>query len=171
MRTFQELLPLPNILLKKLFSEFDYSGKNYINVYRFLTGLVWTSYASKIQKINFIFQLFDFDKNGTLTIEEVFLIFVCSSKALSIMSGQADSMPKKHDLKLAAASIFRKADVDDSECLSLQETKQWVESRDAFAYFLDMFEPKGAVFNGVGVYNNFPEIVIDEMNKEPLDTR
>lgn len=115
-RTFQELtIPhFDGVVAKQLFNNFDYKKRGKLHILRFICAMVWTSYASKHQKIHckyrililiqiiVVFNLFDFDLNGTLTIEEMILIFLNTTKALSILTGTESSLPLKGKLQQAA---------------------------------------------------------------------
>ena len=118
-----------------------------------------------------IFRIFDFDLNGNLTIDEMIMIFLNTVKALCILTGTHTDLPKeKHKLVQAGQKIFKQADVDNSDSLSVDEIKHWVESRKVFVEFIERFEPKSKIFYEPWIYQNFPEIKINEMKKEPLNT-
>ena len=131
--------------------------------------MIWTAHADWSQKVHFIFKLFDFDLNGTLTVDEVIQIFITTCKALATFTNTV--VLEKQILFKAASSIFRMADVDHSESLSVEEIKQWVETKPVFMNFLDLYQPKVKVYNNPSIYQNFPMIDVMAFNKEPLETR
>eukprot|EP00347_Sterkiella_histriomuscorum_P002405 403368282 len=118
-----------------------------------------------------IFRIFDFDLNGNLTIDEMILIFLNTVKSLCTLTGTYDLLPKeKHKLVQAGQKIFKQADVDNSDSLSVEEIKHWVESRKVFVEFIERFEPKTKIYYEPWIYQNFPEIKISELRKDPLNT-
>lgn len=81
--------------------------------------------------------MFDFDLNGTLTIDEMILIMLNTIKSLSIMTGTyKDDFPSKSKLIKASKRIFKQVDIDHSESLSVEEIRLWIEKKIPFIDFL-----------------------------------
>jgi len=78
-------------------------------------------------------------------MEEVVQIFITTCKSLAIMTD--GEIKAKQLLFKAATSIFKLADVDHSESLSVEELKSWVEAKPIFMNFLDVFQPKVKICN------------------------
>ncbi len=94
-----------------------------------------------------IFKMFDFDLNGNLTIDEMILIFMNTVKALCAITGTYESLPQEKSILMQAGQrIFKMADADNSDSLSVEEIRQWVESRKVFVEFIEIFEPKHKIY-------------------------
>ncbi len=68
--------------------------------------------------------MFDFDLNGNLTIDEMILIFLNTVKALCVITGTFEQLPiDKRILMQAGHRIFKMADADNSDSLSVDEIR------------------------------------------------
>jgi len=68
---FLEYLSLPGLIGERLFNIFDSSKENYINVTNFVTNLFKIYSSDFLMQLKFIFSMYDFDKDGFITKDDV----------------------------------------------------------------------------------------------------
>ena len=68
---------LPGLLAERLFSVLDTDGDNYLNSKEFLTGLLRFYCSTFDQKIQLVFEIYDFDKDGYITKTDICTLITC----------------------------------------------------------------------------------------------
>ena len=66
-------------------------GGDEINLLEAMILIAMNSGGTLTEKINFVFDLFDFDKSGTLSKEEITILLSCSCRALEHVGGLPES--------------------------------------------------------------------------------
>lgn len=72
--SFQELIEIPMIISNKLFSTFTSFNKTKLTVDKFSSNIYTLLFGDIDDKMSMIFDIFDFDGDGSIIIEDVFLI-------------------------------------------------------------------------------------------------
>ena len=68
---------LPGLLAERLFSVLDTDSDNYLNSKEFLTGLLRFYCSTFDQKIQLVFEIYDFDKDGYITKTDICTLITC----------------------------------------------------------------------------------------------
>ena len=72
--SFQELIEIPMIISNKLFSTFTSYNKNKLTVDKFSSNIYTLLFGDIDDKMSMMFDIFDFDGDGSIIFEDVFLI-------------------------------------------------------------------------------------------------
>ena len=151
--TFTKYYELNGIISDRLFSTFDLNGDNYLDVKEFVSGMTTLFSGYYEQLLKFIFNLYDFDKDGKIKINDVKLIL----EYVPINTNQ----PKKAQLlKYEKAAFIDRIEVQnelstilsnafgENETLNLHNFKKVIKERNSDIFlFLLLFIYEKRPFN------------------------
>ena len=151
--TFTKYYELNGIISDRLFSTFDLNGDNYLDVKEFVSGMTTLFSGYYEQLLKFIFNIYDFDKDGKIKINDVKLIL----EYVSINTNQ----PKKAQLlKYEKAAFIDRIEVQnelstilsnafgENETLNLHNFKKVIKERNSDIFlFLLLFIYEKRPFN------------------------
>ena len=151
--TFTKYYELNGIISDRLFSTFDLNGDNYLDVKEFVSGMTTLFSGYYEQLLKFIFNLYDFEKNGKIKINDVKLIL----EYVPIKTNQ----PKKAQLlKYEKAAFIDRIEVQnelstilsnafgENETLNLHNFKKVIKERNSDIFlFLLLFIYEKRPFN------------------------
>ena len=151
--TFTKYYELNGIISDRLFSTFDLNGDNYLDVKEFVSGMTTLFSGYYEQLLKFIFNLYDFDKDGKIKINDVKLIL----EYVPIKTNQ----PKKAQLlKYEKAEFIDRIEVQnelstilsnafgENETLNLHNFKKVIKERNSDIFlFLLLFIYEKRPFN------------------------
>ena len=151
--TFTKYYELNGIISDRLFSTFDLNGDNYLDVKEFVSGMTTLFSGYYEQLLKFIFNLYDFEKNGKIKINDVKLIL----EYVPIKTNQ----PKKAQLlKYEKAEFIDRIEVQnelstilsnafgENETLNLHNFKKVIKERNSDIFlFLLLFIYEKRPFN------------------------
>ncbi len=99
-----------------------------VDIFQLLAVLVWTAFANRHQKLKctresqpdlVAFAMFDFDRSGSVSLDELVIFFVASCKGIGRLTRAA--MPKKAILQEIATTQFLIYDINNNKLLELDE--------------------------------------------------
>ena len=151
--TFTKYYELNGIISDRLFSTFDLNGDNYLDVKEFVSGMTTLFSGYYEQLLKFIFNIYDFDKDGKIKINDVKLIL----EYVPIKTNQ----PKKAQLlKYEKAEFIDRIEVQnelstilsnafgENETLNLHNFKKVIKERNSDIFlFLLLFIYEKRPFN------------------------
>ena len=151
--TFTKYYELNGIISDRLFSTFDLNGDNYLDVKEFVSGMTTLFSGYYEQLLKFIFNIYDFDKDGKIKINDVKLIL----EYVPIKTNQ----PKKAQLlKYEKAAFIDRIEVQnelstilsnafgENETLNLHNFKKVIKERNSDIFlFLLLFIYEKRPFN------------------------
>ena len=151
--TFTKYYELNGIISDRLFSTFDLNGDNYLDVKEFVSGMTTLFSGYYEQLLKFIFNIYDFDKDGKIKINDVKLIL----EYVPINTNQ----PKKAQLlKYEKAAFIDRIEVQnelstilsnafgENETLNLHNFKKVIKERNSDIFlFLLLFIYEKRPFN------------------------
>lgn len=153
--TFSSYYKLPGIISERLFAVFDTSQNGYLNVVEFLEGMR-TLFSENFEKTsNLIFNLYDFDKDGFISREDIrtVLQYVPLNKAkVSNIEGYKDRVESQEELHQILTKTFESVSNDK---LDFNKFIQVIEHTcsDLFFYILIfLMEKKPFTNSGLSVY-------------------
>ena len=107
-----------------IFEHFDEDGDGVIDQYEFTTGLAFLSHGSLTEKAELIFNLYDFDKSKYISRDELTILMTNSLTALrALAKGPAPSLT---EIESKTKEVFKKADLDGNEKITLDEFTSFV---------------------------------------------
>ena len=75
--SFMDYCQLPGLLAERLFAVFDVDRDRYLSSKEFLTGLLRIYCSQFDQKIKFVFDIYDFDNDHSITKTDITTIISC----------------------------------------------------------------------------------------------
>ena len=75
--SFMDYCQLPGLLGERLFAVFDVDNDGYLSSKEFLTGLLRIYCSQFDQKMKFVFDIYDFDKDQMITKTDITTIITC----------------------------------------------------------------------------------------------
>ncbi|KAF3760203.1 cell wall organization and biogenesis [Cryphonectria parasitica EP155] len=131
----EEFLSLPQIssnpLATRMIAIFDEDGGGNVDFQEFVSGLsAFSSKGNKDQKLEFLFKVYDIDRDGFISNGELFIV-------LKMMVG---SNLKDQQLQQIVDKTIMEADLDKDGKISFDEFKKMVEDTDiSMSMTLDQF--------------------------------
>jgi len=120
-----EALPAAAHTSNMYWRRFDTNNTGIINVVEVISGLAVMSQSTVAQKAEFIFEVNDFNDQGTLSYDElvVLLYLACSSTVL--VSGKG-VFPEEQKIEGIADEAFIFADIDMTSRINSNQFKSWI---------------------------------------------
>ena len=109
----------------RLVKTFDCEAANMVDVLEMLCGLVISCTANIGEKVNKLFDLFDFDSTKKVTYDELFILLFSSLRSMVRVLGKGIE-PEDSDVEKMADEIFLKAEKEPTAHLSKEELVAWV---------------------------------------------
>jgi tRNA A-37 threonylcarbamoyl transferase component Bud32/Ca2+-binding EF-hand superfamily protein len=161
--TFINYLGLPFIISEKIFSLFDKNNQRYITWDDFLEGVTKLYLGTLDETENFIFQMFDFDKDGKIIPEDVRLI-------LTFLSSKQNGIHKTTEEIMELVSQF----FGDSKSMNFKDFVEITENKYSDIYFIMvyfLYENKPYRESSVRLYNFDKSRIVSKLNKYALSCR
>eukprot|EP01095_Lingulamoeba_sp_RSL-Kostka_P014893 TRINITY_DN665_c0_g1_i1.p1 TRINITY_DN665_c0_g1~~TRINITY_DN665_c0_g1_i1.p1 ORF type:complete len:436 (-),score=211.28 TRINITY_DN665_c0_g1_i1:59-1366(-) len=152
---------------KRFFKAFDTDGNGKVEFDEFIVALAIVSRGTTVEKIEFLFHVFDKDHSGTIDKHEMYLMLsktvFAASKALSASTDDGKP-PKSHDdrVKRLIDEIFETADLNNDGILELTEFTMWARTSYEITLLLDKFKGWDIVVKGKQVEISGPTNVKQE---------
>ncbi len=118
-----EFLSLP----VEMYNLFDNKGKGKVYALEIFVVLGMHCCSNIRNKLQFCFQLFDFDGSGTISQTEMVMLCRCLSRGLFAI-GVIDNLHEYQHLEKVATETFNEADTDHNNEVSESEFTQWAIS-------------------------------------------
>ena len=109
----------------RLIKTFDCEAANMVDVLEVLCGLVVSCTANIEQKVNKLFELFDFDGTKKMTYDELFILLFSALRSMVRVLGKGIE-PEDSDVEKMADEIFLKAEKEPTAHLIQEEFVAWV---------------------------------------------
>jgi len=150
------------------FSYFDKKDRRKINVFKFLIGVIWLSFANLKQKILFLTKMFSLRDELQLYLHEVIFLFQYTCRSISKILRV--KMPSKEVLRIAAKKAFMSADIDNNGYLSIDEIELWCTTNYEWKNFLFRFESPKLIPYEKDTFEDFSKIDFRFFISEVLNT-
>lgn len=105
---------MPGIICDRLFSVFDKNKNNYLNSNEFVTGMITLFTESYTNLSKLIFKLYDFDRDGKISKEDVKLV-------LSYIPLKTAAFERKYKLKFEKENFIDKSESQNELQLTLEK--------------------------------------------------
>ncbi|XP_071825640.1 NADPH oxidase 5-like isoform X3 [Apostichopus japonicus] len=105
---------------ERFFAQFDADGSGYISLDELLDGLHLLTKGDPVDKLRFLFKVYDVDGNGSVDREELGTVLK------SCMEESALKLDE-HQLEELSSALFEAADTDGSGTISFEELKEELE--------------------------------------------
>jgi Ca2+-binding EF-hand superfamily protein len=134
---------------ERIFVAFDTDENDLVDALEFLATFSLASGMSLDEKINFVFNCYDFDESGELTMDEMCLSFKSTLTGLCKLSGQP--CPTELELEELAGAAFAAADSDSDNKISRQEFEHFCLRQPETATWLEFFDDLNDTTSGLSV--------------------
>mmetsp|Transcript_58326 Transcript_58326/g.132095 ORF Transcript_58326/g.132095 Transcript_58326/m.132095 type:complete len:228 (+) Transcript_58326:103-786(+) len=104
---------------------FDTNGSGLINAVEFMSGLACMCQASTEEKADFLFELNDFNKLGSLSYDELVVLFYLAAASTVLLSGKG-VLPEEQSMETIADEAFVISDIDLSARIPKESFQTWV---------------------------------------------
>ncbi|KRX05725.1 WD40-repeat-containing domain [Pseudocohnilembus persalinus] len=121
---FRKLMKVNEAETNKIFDCFDMDQTNRIDSYEFICGLALLSQSTLKQKAELIFNLYDFDKNKTITQNELVILIKTTTTALNAMASKPEATIQ--DAESKQKDILEKYDTNKDGTISLKEFQSFI---------------------------------------------
>lgn len=106
----------------------------------FLAGLLAACKGTLYQKIATIFGLFDFDRDRSISVTELVIMFQATCYGLCLLTGH--ERPSARELEIIAQKEFIKYDENSDKKISLRELRTMIKGSAVSKLVLGLFEPE-----------------------------
>jgi microtubule-associated protein-like 6 len=120
------------------FKSLDTDENDLIDALEFLATFAMISGMALDDKVKFMFDCYDFDESGMLTIDEMTLSLKSTIAGLAKLAGQES--PSEQDLETISQSAFKSADLDSDAKISFEEFRIYCISNPEVRSFLDFYD-------------------------------
>lgn len=139
-KVFKQFFPFgdPTDYCHYLFSTFDTDNSKYIDFKEFIIALSLTARGDLLQKLDFSFRLYDFDRDGKIYYKDILAVITAIYK----MVGPMVALPEDEKTPEARAEkLFLLAEKDkDSEFLDFNDMKHLVKKDPSLVNSLNTYE-------------------------------
>jgi Ca2+-binding EF-hand superfamily protein len=123
---------------RQLFRSFDTDDNGLVDALEFLATFALVSGMNVKDKIDFVFDCYDFDESGELTVDEMTLSFKSTLCGLTKMTGE--EQPTETELEAQAATAFLRADQNDNNKISRREFHEFCNTEREVKSWIMMFD-------------------------------
>ncbi|EAR94225.2 HELP domain protein (macronuclear) [Tetrahymena thermophila SB210] len=121
---FGKLMKIPPQEVDRIFEYFDTDSSGRIDSYEFISAIALLSQAPLKRKAELIFNLYDFDKNQTITQNELVILLKTTMSSLNSMCGKEEATIQQAEAK--TKEILSKYDTNKDGSISLKEFQSFV---------------------------------------------
>jgi Ca2+-binding EF-hand superfamily protein len=122
---FLEALPAAAHTSNMYWRRFDSNESGMINIVEFISGLCVMCSAGVGEKVEFIFEINDFNGQGNLSYDELVVLLYLACSATVLISGKG-VFPEEHNVERIADEAFIFADIDMTGRINLKSFKLWI---------------------------------------------
>ena len=108
---------------ESIFRTFDTDENDLVDALEFLASFSMISGMDLVGKVKFMFDCYDFDESGQLTIDEMTLSLKSTITGLAKLTGSEP--PTEQDLETISQDAFRSSDLDSDQKISFEEFLQY----------------------------------------------
>lgn len=117
-----------NAMICRLFRVFDSDNSNTVDFSELASGLSVLSGSSMDDKVRAAFQLYDIDRDGFITQEEMVNYMTSVFKVMYETTDSTKSVSPEELARITANQCFKEADLNGDNQLSFEEFKKWCTS-------------------------------------------
>jgi len=138
LRTFRSIFKLLPSTAKQIFSKFSQEDSK-ICFYEVIAPMVLYGYLNSINKITFLFNLFNFEGEKTISKEEMFLLITALVRG--VYKFTQSHMITVDTLRKVSFAVYASAEYNSFNKLTILELLSWVEVNQDIEKVLTAFEP------------------------------
>jgi hypothetical protein len=124
-RFLKQAIPTAEDAARPFYSKFDTNDARMINVVEVMSGLCIMCQATVIDKIRFLFDMNDFNGQGSLSYDETVVMLYLTATAAVLMSGKG-VVPEESTMESIADEAFVAADIDVSDRIGREGFIGWM---------------------------------------------
>jgi hypothetical protein len=124
-RFLKEAIPTAEDAAVTLYRKFDTNDARMVNVVEVMSGLCIMCQATVIDKARFLFDMHDFNGQGTLSYDELVVMLYLTATATVLLSGKG-VVPEETAMESIADEAFVTADVDISDRIPKDGFCRWL---------------------------------------------
>lgn len=106
-------------------SKFQYRDTGIVNALSVVCSFGLCSSGTPGQKLGFLFDAFDFDATGTISFDELTIMFASTLRGLRIVSGLGTADPDPAHLEIFAKAAFSDAGKNTDDCITKDNFVDW----------------------------------------------
>eukprot|EP00350_Pseudokeronopsis_sp_OXSARD2_P014187 CAMPEP_0170551318 /NCGR_PEP_ID=MMETSP0211-20121228/9337_1 /TAXON_ID=311385 /ORGANISM="Pseudokeronopsis sp., Strain OXSARD2" /LENGTH=171 /DNA_ID=CAMNT_0010858417 /DNA_START=145 /DNA_END=660 /DNA_ORIENTATION=- len=150
----------------RLFDLLNVKNITFINFYDVFLAILWTSYALRLQKVDFAFRMMDADNTNQIKFEELHEIIKWSLKGVGKVF--SIKMPKSKEIQIVSYKSFVSANASNNVNLDFTELVNWIELNQVFISFLNDYEPSNPTKYDLALFEKFIKFDVNTLEDEPL---
>lgn len=150
-----------------IFRTFDTDENDLVDALEFLASFALISGMDLVGKVKFMFDCYDFDESGQLTIDEMTLSLKSTITGLAKLTDQEP--PTEQDLETISQDAFRSSDLDSDQKISFEEFLAYCRTNPEVRSFVDYYDGLPEQWGTWDELNNAE--VATEMTRDRLTAR
>ena len=150
-----------------IFRTFDTDENDLVDALEFLASFAMISGMDLVGKVKFMFDCYDFDESGQLTIDEMTLSLKSTITGLAKLTDQEP--PTEQDLETISQDAFRSSDLDSDQKISFEEFLTYCRVNPEVRSFVDYYDSVPESWGTWDELNNAE--VANEMTRTRLTKR
>jgi Ca2+-binding EF-hand superfamily protein len=152
---------------ESIFRTFDTDENDLVDALEFLASFAMISGMDLVGKVKFMFDCYDFDESGQLTIDEMTLSLKSTITGLAKLTNQEP--PTEQDLETISQDAFRSSDLDSDQKISFEEFLTYCRVNPEVRSFVDYYDSIPEQWGTWDELNNTE--VAQEMTRDRLNRR
>ena len=149
---FSLCLKHPTKLFETLKETLDGETEEVVSIYEAITAMTFLCHDEYEKKMTYIFQIFDFDQNFTLTKTEFELTVTAGCRALTKLLKNVET-PSNKEIQELANSIFLRSDKNMSNTVTVEELLEYFNSNYRLQNFLLIYTHSTSHENAIRRFN------------------
>lgn len=152
---------------ESIFRTFDTDENDLVDALEFLASFSMISGMDLVGKVKFMFDCYDFDESGQLTIDEMTLSLKSTITGLAKLTGSEP--PTEQDLETISQDAFRSSDLDSDQKISFEEFLQYCRVNPEVRSFVNYYDAVVETWGSWDELNNAE--VANEITRTRLTSR
>ena len=124
-RFLKEAIPTAEDAARPFYGKFDTNDARMVNAVEVMSGLCIMCQATVIDKARFLFDMNDFNGQGTLSYDELVVMLYLTATATVLLSGKG-VVPEESSMESIADEAFVAADIDVSDRIDRDGFCRWL---------------------------------------------
>jgi Ca2+-binding EF-hand superfamily protein len=114
-------------LVRELYALFDPDSSGVLHMMELMSALAIEARDSIVAKVDFLFKLYDFDRGGNMSYDELTILLNCVLMGIIKITGKG-RVPEDAEMEILTDEVFLEAYKGNAGAISREEFHEWCQS-------------------------------------------